>query len=142
MIPKLLVVVQFVSLIFIVIISDSSITSNPISLIIFSLAILIGLIPILQKNFKVNIFPEVTKNMDLVTSGIYKFIRHPMYLSVLLVGISFVIADPKPLILLVWMILLINLHLKMDIEEINLIKTFPEYKEYRNSTKRLIPFIY
>lgn len=142
MIPKLLVVVQFVSLIFIVIISDSSITSNPISLIVFSLAILIGLIPILQKNFKVNIFPEVTKNMDLVTSGIYKFIRHPMYLSVLLVGISFVIADPKPLILLVWMILLINLHLKMDIEEINLIKTFPEYKEYRNSTKRLIPFIY
>lgn len=142
MIPKLLVVVQFVSLIFIVIISDSSITSNPISLIIFSLAILNGLIPILQKNFKVNIFPEVTKNMDLVTSGIYKFIRHPMYLSVLLVGISFVIADPKPLILLVWMILLINLHLKMDIEEINLIKTFPEYKEYRNSTKRLIPFIY
>jgi protein-S-isoprenylcysteine O-methyltransferase Ste14 len=142
MIPKLLVVVQFVSLIFIVIISESSITSNPFSLIVFSLAILIGLIPILQKNFKVNIFPEVTKNMDLVTSGIYKFIRHPMYLSVLLVGISFVIADPKPLILLVWMILLINLHLKMDIEEINLIKTFPEYKEYRNSTKRLIPFIY
>jgi protein-S-isoprenylcysteine O-methyltransferase Ste14 len=142
MITRLLVVVQFVALIFIVIISDSSITSNPISLIVFSLAILIGFIPIFQKNFKVNIFPEVTKNMDLVTSGIYKFIRHPMYLSVLLVGISFVIADPKPLILLIWMILLMNLHLKMDIEETNLMKFFPKYKEYRNSTKRLIPFIY
>lgn len=142
MITKLLVIVQFTTLLLIVIISESSILSNLLSIIVFTIAAIVGLIPIIQKNFKVNVFPEATKDMELITNGIYKFIRHPMYLSVLLVGLSFVISDPKPTIFIVWMILFINLHLKMDIEEVNLIRAFPEYKEYRKSTKRLIPFIY
>lgn len=142
MITKLLVIVQFTTLLLIVIISESSILSNPTSIILFIIVAFVGLIPVIQKNFKVNVFPETTKNMKLITNGIYKFIRHPMYLSVLLVGLSFVISDFKPTIFIVWMILFINLHLKMDIEEVNLIRAFPEYKEYRKSTKRLIPFIY
>lgn len=142
MITKLLVLVQFTTLLIIVIVSDSSVLSNPVSLSVFCLALILGIIPIVQKNFKVNVFPETTKEMKLVKKGIYKYIRHPMYLSVLLVGFSFIIADPKAITLLFWMILLIDLHLKMDVEEANLMRSFPEYVDYRKSTKRLIPIIY
>ena len=142
MLTKALVFIQFTTLLIIVLLSDTSLFSRPASMFVLVLSLIIGLIPILQKNLKVSIFPETTKDMKLITNGIYKFIRHPMYLSVLLVGLAFVIADPKPIMFLVWLILLANLHLKMDIEEINLMKTFDNYKDYRKTTKRLIPFIY
>ena len=142
MLAKLLVISQFSLIVLIAIVGNSSVFSHPISLFMILLAIIIGLTPIIQKQFKVNVFPEVTKDMILITSGIYKYIRHPMYLSVIMLGLSFVIADPKPIMFLVWAILIFNLHLKMDIEETNLLIAFPEYKDYKRNTKRLIPYIY
>lgn len=142
MLAKLLVISQFSLIVLIAIVGNSSVFSHPLSLLMILLAIIIGLTPIIQKQFKVNVFPEVTKDMILITSGIYKYIRHPMYLSVIMLGLSFVIADPKPIMFLVWAILIFNLHLKMDIEETNLLIAFPEYKDYKRNTKRLIPYIY
>lgn len=65
-----------------------------------------------------------------------------MYLSILFIALSIVSANPKAIMLIVWLILLVNLIIKMNIEELNLIKTFPAYIKYKSKTKRLIPFFY
>lgn len=81
------------------------------------------------------------KNM-LRTGGLYKYVRHPMYFSVLilLIGVVFYFSA---VFSLVWIFAaFLFLSHKADFEERFLIRKFPEYNSYRNLTKKLIPFIY
>ncbi len=41
-----------------------------------------------------------------------------------------------------WVVLLIDLVLKLTYEERLLVESFPSYAEYRQHSKRLVPFIY
>ena len=85
----ILVSVQFV-LIF-VIGTYSSIFGNIISnsLMIFGFAL--GLWAITTMKFKVNIFPDVRNKQKLFVYGPYKYIRHPMYLAVLITTFAWVL---------------------------------------------------
>jgi len=80
----------------------------------------------------------------LVTIGLYKIVRHPMYF-----GAVFMMLGPylafRSIILLIGMAILYFYLLKIRIqfEEETLIGTFgEEYKNYMRRTKKLIPFIY
>jgi len=91
---------------------------------------------------QLRVTPEVAPNAKLVASGPYRFIRHPMYLSVLVTTISLVIHHFTAWRLAVWCVLLVALILKIQFEEMLLRERFPEYREYQRRTKRLIPFLY
>jgi protein-S-isoprenylcysteine O-methyltransferase Ste14 len=88
------------------------------------------------------VFPEVREGACLIQHGIYRRIRHPMYLALLLVTGSVTATLPSPDRLLVFAALCVVLHLKMNIEEHVLQQHFPEYAAYRKATRRLIPFLY
>lgn len=88
------------------------------------------------------IFPEPKKNIRLVTTGPYKFVRHPMYVSVLLLSASFVAESHSFVSLPAWFILLCVLLEKIRIEETLLSHLLPEYGEYKKRTWRLIPFLF
>lgn len=90
----------------------------------------------------VRIFPEPKKNIRLVTTGPYKVVRHPMYVSVLLLSASFVIESPSFVPILAWFILLYVLLEKIRIEETLLSQRLPEYDEYKKRTWKLIPFLF
>jgi protein-S-isoprenylcysteine O-methyltransferase Ste14 len=78
----------------------------------------------------------------LVKSGIYGYIRHPLYLSIFLLGTGVVLKDPGPLQLLLGIINLIAVFITARIEENEMIRKFgSEYREYMNETKMFIPFI-
>ncbi len=70
----------------------------------------------------------------LITDGIYKFLRHPMYLSfiLLLAGGLLFYGSVFGLILAVFDTA--NILYWRRIEEIHLMKEFPEYEEYRRRT--------
>ena len=78
----------------------------------------------------------------LRTGGLYKYVRHPMYFSVLVLLTGAVLYF-QALISLTWIIIaLIFLTRKASFEEGFLLRKFPEYKKYKERTKKLIPYIY
>ena len=85
--------------------------------------------------------PPAKRGKVLVTSGAYKYFRHPIYASILdffLVGLAFYLKSyfvllSVAVLLLVWARL-------VDFEEKELAKVFGgRYKEYQKRTKKFIP---
>ncbi len=106
------------------------------------LAIALGVWAITTMRLKVNVFPDVRTSQRLYTGGPYRFIRHPMYTSVLLATLAWVLNSPDTLAWVMWLALLINLLAKLRYEEMLLKQKFPDYKAYALRTKRLLPFLY
>jgi protein-S-isoprenylcysteine O-methyltransferase Ste14 len=78
----------------------------------------------------------------LVKSGIYKLIRHPLYLSLLLLGTGIMLKNPEPLQIALGLINLIAVWITARIEEKEMIAKFGEvYKEYIKDTRMFIPFL-
>jgi protein-S-isoprenylcysteine O-methyltransferase Ste14 len=78
---------------------------------------------------------------ELVTSGPYRFVRHPIY-SGLLTGVLGTALATNVVGLLVVGVLGAYFYYAASVEEKNLTATFPTaYPEYRARTKMLIPFI-
>lgn len=80
----------------------------------------------------------------MVTSGVYRKIRHPMYTAIALYSIAQAlllpnwIADPSSL--LAFMVLFV---LRVNVEEQMMLENFgDEYAAYMNRTKRLLPGVY
>jgi len=65
-----------------------------------------------------------------------------MYLAQLLVVGSMVIELHSRLRVIVLMILVVNLLFKLNYEESRLVKHFKGYEKYKQTSWRLIPFIY
>jgi len=95
---------------------------------------------LLKKKGKPSINFENTS--QLVKSGIYKHIRHPLYLSIFLLGTGIVAKDPGPVQLLIGCINLIAVWITALIEEKEMISKFgDEYVIYISETKMFIPYI-
>ena len=78
---------------------------------------------------------------ELVTSGPYRFIRHPIY-SGLLLGLLGTALATNFLGLIIVVILGAYFYYAATVEEKNLIAAFPTaYPAYREHTKKLIPFL-
>ncbi len=88
------------------------------------------------------VYPELLERARLVTSGPYRWVRHPMYLAVLLFMFGVAMFNGGLLNQLSLGLLLIAVLGKMHKEERYLHARFGDYREYCDSCKRLIPFIY
>jgi protein-S-isoprenylcysteine O-methyltransferase Ste14 len=78
---------------------------------------------------------------ELVTSGPYRFIRHPIY-SGLLLGLIGTALATNFLGLIIVVILGAYFYYAATVEERNLVVAFPAaYPAYREHTKKLIPFL-
>ncbi len=78
---------------------------------------------------------------ELVTSGPYRFVRHPIYSGLLTAMLGTALVD-NLLGLIVVAALVAYFYYCGTIEERNLAATFPQaYPEYKSRTKMLIPFL-
>ena len=78
----------------------------------------------------------------LVKSGIYGYIRHPLYLSIFLLSIGVMLKDTGPVQIALGVINLIVIWVTARIEEKEMIAKFgDDYRVYMKETKMFIPFI-
>jgi protein-S-isoprenylcysteine O-methyltransferase Ste14 len=86
--------------------------------------------------------PSIKKDHELVTSGPYRFVRHPIYTGIIaaLLGTAFVDGLPWLVAFVIFGIVFV---MRIPVEEKFMMQFFPDqYPEYRKRTKALVPFVY
>lgn len=79
----------------------------------------------------------------LVKSGVYKYIRHPLYCSLLLLGTGVMFKDLTLVTVILGIINAIAIFFTAKTEEGEMIARFGEaYREYMTETKMFIPYLY
>ncbi len=138
---RFLVAIQFFS-IFIILLPKKTIMITNLWWILLLIASITSLW--IFKHNKVgnfNIRPEIRDNAKLVVTGPYRFVRHPMYSSLILFMLGILLYHYSWINLLFFIIMSLAVLLKAFREEklwhINDIS----YNEYKKSTKMIIPFI-
>jgi protein-S-isoprenylcysteine O-methyltransferase Ste14 len=86
--------------------------------------------------------PTPNQQADLITSGLYKRIRHPIYTGVLMVALGITIWHGHFIILTASILLVGLLTYKSLYEEELLRAQYPQYQEYMQSTGRFLPKIF
>lgn len=117
--------------------------ANPILLLVEVLGIGLGVWAVITMGIgNFNITPDPLQNSRLIIRGPYRWIRHPMYLALLVTTLPLIAADFSAARLLIWGVLLVDLVLKLKYEETLLGEKLTGYLEYQQNSDRLVPRVY
>lgn len=139
--PKIYVVLQIVAF-GLVITTSKVIPTNLVSLIFILTGSTLGFWAMYTMKFKFPIEPSNSKVTKIYQEGPYRYIRHPMYTSLILLGTGFIINEPKIQNVLALVFMIVILQLKSSYEEILLSAKFKEYTDYKDNSKKFIPFLF
>jgi protein-S-isoprenylcysteine O-methyltransferase Ste14 len=77
----------------------------------------------------------------LVTTGPYRFVRHPIYAAILLFMGAGVAAHASMLSVLTAIVAGAAIAVRIGAEEVLVVEAYPEYAAYSRRTKAIIPFV-
>src|SRR4029077_12518409 len=119
--------------------SDLSLSGEIVSTLLTTIGSVGGVIALSQLGRSFSIMAE---SRQLVTTGPYRLVRHPLYLAeqIATIGVFIQFASPWSALLLVVQFAF-QLR-RMHNEELVLTASFPEYAAYQRNTARLIPRVY
>ena len=83
-----------------------------------------------------------TTQGELVTNGPYRWLRHPIYASLIYFFSASVIAYPFLETVIGFVMISVGLFVRMILEEKYLNERYKEYTEYSKKTKRVIPYLF
>lgn len=87
-------------------------------------------------------FTANTTKGELVTTGPYRWLRHPIYAAVIYFSLASVISYPYIDTIIAFVLISGGLFVRMLLEEKSLLLTYDNYAEYSKHTKRIIPYIF
>ncbi len=139
--PNILVALQF-GIIGLMVLFARHFFASPYPMIVFVTGATLGIWALRHNQLgNFNVQPKLKENAQLITTGIYGYIRHPMYLSVIVMMLSTVVAYPTLLEIVLFVLLIVVLWLKARREEALWSSHDEAYKSYREKSKFFIPFI-
>ena len=89
-----------------------------------------------------SIYPEPLVASKLITTGPYRFLRHPMYTALVFIIIGFSLVNLQWHSLIGALLVIAVVSQKIPREENYLRELFPEYIEYEKNTWKLFPGIW
>ena len=106
-----------------------------LGILIIIIAFIIMLVSIKDLGRNLSPFPRPLNNSRLVTTGIYRFTRHPMYYSLIFISIGVFIIKLSFYYLFLTISLALIIKFKIALEEKYLINKFKNYLLYKNEVK-------
>ena len=109
--------------------------SDLVGFLIIIIALIILLVAIKDLGRNLSPFPRPINNCSLVTTGIYRFTRHPMYYSLIFISFGIFITKLSIYYLFLLICLFLIIKLKISLEEQFLKNKFKNYLIYKNEVK-------
>ena len=109
--------------------------SNFVGFLIIIISLIILLVAIKDLGRNLSPFPRPINNSTLVTTGIYRFTRHPMYYSLIFISFGFFITKLSIYYLFLSTSLILIIKFKIALEEQYLKNKFKNYLLYKNEVK-------
>jgi len=106
-----------------------------VGFLIIIIALIILLVAIKDLGRNLSPFPRPIKNSNLVTKGIYRFTRHPMYYALIFISFGVLIIKLSFYYLFLTISLALIIKFKIALEEKYLMKKFKNYLIYKNEVK-------
>ena len=106
-----------------------------LGILIILIAFIVMLVSIKDLGKNLSPFPRPINNSNLVTTGIYRFTRHPMYYSLIFISIGFFIIKLSIYYLFLTISLALIIKFKIALEEKYLMNKFKNYLLYKNEVK-------
>lgn len=103
---------------------------------------LVAVASILALGSSLSPFPRPTVANQLVETGAYRYVRHPVYAGIVLAAIGWGLLTASFLALFLTFILLFWFDFKARREEAWLADRHPSYAAYRARTRKFVPFVY
>ena len=106
-----------------------------VGILVIIIAFIIMLVSIKDLGRNLSPFPRPIKNSNLVTTGIYRFTRHPMYYSLIFISFGVFITKLSIYYLFLSRSLCLIIKFKIVLEEQYLNNKFKNYFLYKNEVK-------
>ncbi len=113
-----------------------------LGLFLLLMGLVIAIVSIMKLGQNLTALPHPKDNAQLVSTGIYALVRHPIYSALIFISFGWAIWNSSLVALSISVVLGIFLDLKSRREEHYLQQMFPDYASYKKRVKKFIPFGY
>jgi protein-S-isoprenylcysteine O-methyltransferase Ste14 len=116
-------------------------TSSIAGAVLSALGVVLILVAIVTIRRAVQIAPQPKEGASLVTTGVYRRFRHPIYTGIVLVVIGLFLRQPTLLTAVAGTVVIAFLAIKVRFEEKLLMARYREYAQYKSQTWGIVPWI-
>jgi protein-S-isoprenylcysteine O-methyltransferase Ste14 len=107
--------------------------------VIATIGVLLILFAVISLRRVIQVAPEPKEGGQLIQSGAYKYLRHPIYSGIIFCVIGLFLRAPTIWIAIASLVVIVFLLFKARFEEKLLLIAYPDYEKYRKRTWGLFP---
>jgi protein-S-isoprenylcysteine O-methyltransferase Ste14 len=116
-------------------------TPGTVGAVLCSVGLLLMLLAFVSIGGSIQIAPEPRVGGQLVTRGVYRRLRHPIYTAIVVLVVGLFLRKPTVPMAIVGAFVIVFLVVKARFEETLLLARYPEYAEYRRRTLGIVPWL-